>query len=336
MKPKLNLPKLQPTSSNTVNASVENDPNVSQVLGSLPKVNPNDLQIGDQLGHGATSSVCKARYLKNNQLYALKTIKFTQKKEVIQTIVNELHTQSKLDHPNIVHLFSAFYCNNQVHILMQLIDGESLADYLKFSPTIPERALGSLAWQSLQGLYYLRRHHVIHRDLKPSNILISKTGQLGIADFGLAKELRESMDSAQSFIGTICYMAPERLKEQDYSFVSDIWSLGLIIYECAYGKFPFSGDLTSINYWKLSEIAEQILEVDLPSSYSPGLTTFINRCLQLDPNKRANVEQLISDPWVVQYQDPSNTVFLQQYIQRAERKKDDFVAGKDMARSDFQ
>ena len=288
----------------------------------MPKVDPQDLEFGPKLGFGATSSVCKVKYKPNNQDYALKIIKFTEQSSVIQTIVNELHTQSKLDHPNIVHLFSAFYYKKQIHILMQLIDGASLFDYLNVIPTVPEQALGYLTWQSLQGLYYLRTHHVIHRDLKPSNILLSKNGQAKIADFGLAKELRESTQLVSSFTGTICYMAPERLQERDYSFVSDIWSLGVIVYQCAYGEFPLSKMFKKkIDYWELISISEQNIDIQLPPQYSPDLTTFLKKCLQINPKERATVEMLLTDPWVQQFQDPSNAIYLQQYIQQADKQK---------------
>ena len=117
-------------------------------------------------------------------------------------------------------------------------------------------------------------------------------------------------------------MAPERLQERDYSFVSDIWSLGVIVYQCAYGEFPLSKMFKKkIDYWELISISEQNIDIQLPPQYSPDLTTFLKKCLQINPKERATVEMLLTDPWVQQFQDPSNAIYLQQYIQQADKQK---------------
>lgn len=335
---KLVIPPLQinPTSQTSMQSSTQNqNPGVSQIIENLPIVQPSDLLICECLGHGATSTVYRAIYQNNGKSYALKAIKFTDKTEIIQTLVNELQTQSKLNHENVVHLFSAFYFQGRIHILMQFIDGASLGDYLKIIPTIPEPALGYLTWQSLQGLLYLRQHHVIHRDLKPSNILLSRDGVARIADFGMAKQLRESSELSESFVGTICYMAPERLSQEDYSFVSDIWSFGLITYESAIGKFPFQGDPSKLNYWNLFAATSNQIKVELPPSYSEGLKNFITLCLQPNQYKRATVEQLIEDPWVNKYKDPSNIQYVKAWIDQCEAKKRADLVGKKLLKDEF-
>jgi serine/threonine protein kinase len=89
-------------------------------------------------------------------------------------------------------------------------------------------------------LDYLSKKKIIHRDIKPSNILLNKSGEAKISDFGLSKQMTASINAFHSFHGTYMYMSPERLKTDDYGFDSDIWSLGVSIAECAVGKFPYN------------------------------------------------------------------------------------------------
>ena len=291
---------------------------------SLPitKATINDFETKESLGHGSQSIVYRVVKKDTGEVFALKKIKLLDDPKELQNIVTDVYCLNILRHPNIVRIYSAFFVDEHLQILMGYNDGLSLADYLRFTPTMPEPALGRLVWYVLQGLSYLRRNHYLHRDLKPSNILLSKSGEVKIADFGMARHLSASIENAQSFIGTWSYMAPERINNKFYSFKSDIWSLGMITYQCALGAFPYPGDSSTLNFWDLQAFVQKDISVNLSSDYSSGCKDFITDCLKVDPELRAAVEELVQHPWVLLYSNESADKPLQDWILQNERKRE--------------
>lgn len=313
---------IPPQNIQSTELTVSSDGNVA-ISKDFPPVLPQDLEILDSLGHGASSNVVRCRYIKSGEIFALKRIRYTEKREIVQQIVSELHALRMLKHPNIVPLFSAVYASGHIHILMSLIDGGSLADFLKASPQVPEPALGRICWFCLRGLLFLRQNHFLHRDLKPSNILISRTGEVRIADFGMARQLRESMEQAESFLGTMCYMSPERLEGEAYGFKSDIWSLGLILYQCVLGRFPISDDPKKVKFWDIVYEVKGMMEIKVPAGYSDGVRDFISRCLKVNPEERDGVEQLVAHPWALQFQGEDADAALLRWITDAQAKREE-------------
>ncbi|KAH0788632.1 STE family protein kinase [Histomonas meleagridis] len=321
---KIGIPKLTALETKPPNKEVEPKPLVPKTEQGNSKHHQfefQDFEIGPSLGSGASSTVYKAIHIPTGKVYAVKKIAFhNQPKELTQQVVSETYALRVLSHENIVTLNTVIYHKGFVYIVMPLIDGGSLFDMLRFSPIVPEAALGRIAWQCLQGLLYIRKNKFLHRDFKPGNILITKSGEVKIADFGMARQLNQSIDQAQSFLGTICYMSPERLNEKKYNFQSDLWSFGIILYQCALGRFPISfGDSKSPNYWDLIGKLTTDIDVKLPPQYSPGLTDLIASCLRIDPAKRVPVERLVEHPWVVQFRDKSANGPLLQWIAQCER-----------------
>lgn len=279
-----------------------------------------DFDVKEQLGSGSQSIVYRVIYRKTGESYALKKIRW-QGSSDLQKTITDIHCLNILRHPNIVRIYTAFYVDERVQILMSYNDGQSLADYLMFTPQMTEPALGRLVWCVLQGLSYLRRNYFLHRDLKPSNILISKKGEVKIADFGMARQLAASIEQAQSYIGTISYMAPERIENQSYSFKSDIWSLGMIVYQCALGKFPYPGDSDNITFWDLKAYVQNDIPVKLPEGYSTECHDFITSCLKIDQSKRAAVEDLVKLPWVIKFSNDAANQPLLEWVIANEKMK---------------
>ena len=259
-----------------------------------PMISLDDLEVKEVLGAGVQGTVYHVVHKPSGREFAQKDIKVIDKTNLQKTI-DEIHSLRILSHPNVVNLFTAFYQRRSIHILMDLVKGASLGDYIKFVPVVPEKALGEICVQVLNGLLYLRQNHILHRDLKPSNIMISLDGNVKIADFGLARQLRATNDFTKSFTGTTSYMSPERVREDKYGLKSDLWSLGVILYQCAIGNYPFGGKKAA--FWDLNFEAQDTVDVVLPESCSDLLKDFISRCLQVDTEKRASIEELISHPW---------------------------------------
>jgi mitogen-activated protein kinase kinase 1 len=140
----------------------------------------------------------------------------------------------------------------------------------------------------------------------------------------MARQLAMSVDKAQSFIGTMCYMAPERLRAEGYGFKSDVWSLGLIVYECAAGRFPVGESPARVTVFDFvaDKVGEAGIPVELPAGYSPELRDFITRCLRVDVDEREGIETLVEHPWALRYKDESANAALLEWVTRAEETRE--------------
>lgn len=176
-----------------------------------------------------------------------------------------------------------------MHIALEYMDAGSLTSILEVVKKIPEDILGLMTIQMLKGLDYLHKTmKVIHRDIKPSNILINKKGKLKIADFGVSGKIDKTLDCLSSWVGTMTHMSPERLKGEGYYADTDIWSLGLVLLECALGKFPFplEADLNDMGFWKILSLIENDEPCELPADeFSEEFRDFIKLTLNKKPGK---------------------------------------------------
>lgn len=263
-----------------------------------PQVKLRDLEFKDKLGEGAQGVVFSCIHIPSGKEFVVKSITVSDKSSLQRTI-DEIHSLRVLRNPYIVNLYSAFYQNGKIHILMDLINGASLGDYIKLNNKIPEAALGRICWQVLSGLFYLWRMHYLHGDLKLNNIIVSCNGSVKIADFELARLSRNTRGLTHSILGTTCYMSPERISREEYNIKCDVWSLGVIIYRCSMGRFPFGEKET--NFQSIYSDNQGDYEVLLDESFSQNATDFVTRCLQVDQEKRAGVEELISHSWMKEF-----------------------------------
>jgi serine/threonine protein kinase len=144
--------------------------------------------------------------------------------------------------PNVLSLYNAFKdpASGMINLVVEYMDGGSLEDLVRQGGCQDEHILSDIAFQTLTGLAYLHKNKNVHRDIKPANILCSSSGLIKIADFGISKALDKTTGFANSFVGTVSYMSPERITAENYSFPCDIWSLGLTILAVAKGRFPIS------------------------------------------------------------------------------------------------
>lgn len=176
--------------------------------------------------------------------------------------------------PHLVEFYDAYTTAQAgiVSIVMEYMSGGSLQELLSHGPLTDEEQLSSIARQVMKGLAFLHKGHQIHRDIKPANILRSFDGTVKLADFGIARELDDSMAKANTFIGTLIYMAPERIESEGYSYAADVWAVGLSILALALGKFPYS---TNGGYWALSRAIKEEPPPQVPDSFSKDFKEFI-------------------------------------------------------------
>ena len=263
------------------------------VIEKQPSLKPGErlghFEISGLLGRGGMGEVYRARDLRLRRDVAIKTLPsgFATDPERISRFEREARTASALNHPHIVFVFDIGHENGIYWIVSELVDGESLSTLIGRGPLSPRKVI-ELGTQIADGLAAAHGVGIVHRDLKPGNIMLRKDGCVKIVDFGLAKQQdlnagsTTEVSSPGVVVGTVGYMSPEQIRGGKLDSRSDIFSLGVILFEMISGKRPFTG-ASSV------EVMNAILNEDapeLPASAPPQLTSLIHHCLKKDPGRR--------------------------------------------------
>jgi len=255
-----------------------------------------------KLGSGAFGAVVLVKDTRNNRLYAMKKLTILDDKEGRRNI-EEVRLLKMMQHPTIVQLHDVFLTNDRklLCLVMTYCDSGDLAQQIseakhKRKP-IPEKSLLSWFAQVFLGIHYLHEHHLLHRDLKPQNLFLTESKKLiKIGDLGLAKMLTGDAEEF-SECGTPYYTAPEMINNQPYALPSDIWSLGICLYECLATHLPFKGESDV-------DLVKSITSEDpppLPDHYSQDVRGLVRWMLQKTPERRPTISQLLATPVVVKH-----------------------------------
>ncbi|KAG7504846.1 dual specificity mitogen-activated kinase kinase 4 isoform X3 [Solea senegalensis] len=274
-----------------------------------------DLKDLGEIGRGAYGSVNKMVHKPSNQIMAVKRIRSTvDEKEQKQLLMDLDVVMRSSDCPYIVQFYGALFREGDCWICMELM-ATSLDKFYKFvycslDDVIPEEILGKITLATVKALNHLKENlKIIHRDIKPSNILLDRNGNIKLCDFGISGQLVDSIAKTRD-AGCRPYMAPERIdpsaSRQGYDVRSDVWSLGITLYELATGRFP---------YPKWNSVFDQLTQVvrgDPPQlsnseerRFSPKFIAFVNVCLTKDESKRPKYKELLRDPFIQMYEERS-------------------------------
>lgn len=223
--------------------------------------------------------------------------------EQINQLISAADDLKELDHPNIVKYIGFLQSKELFCFILEYCEERSLYDQMKETKSSfsDERIIAKFILQVLNGLEYLHRNSTIHRDIKAQNILTKSSGVAKLADFGIAAKATENRGT---IAGTPNWMAPEIIKGNGATTLSDIWSLGCTIIELLTGKPPFSNMPTMSALFKLSDAGADEL---IPPGVSPLLEDFLQACLKNDPAFRPSAEKLLQHPWITQVADPMHT-----------------------------
>jgi serine/threonine protein kinase/Flp pilus assembly protein TadD len=241
-------------------------------------------QVIEELGHGGMGKVYKVFDTRIKEKVALKLIKHevASDKETIERFNNELRLARKIRQKNVCGMFDLGEAEGSYFITMEYVQGEDLKSMIRMAAGLTVGAVLSIGKQVCEGLIEAHSLGVVHRDLKPQNIMIDKGGNAKIMDFGIARSVREKGITGPSvLIGTPEYMSPEQAEAKEVDQQSDIYSLGIILYEMATGRVPFEGETAlSIAMKHTGEIPKN------PKQFNPNipdsLSGVILRCLEKD------------------------------------------------------
>ncbi|MCK5263109.1 MAG: CHASE2 domain-containing protein, partial [Gammaproteobacteria bacterium] len=269
--------------------------------GNIEKPMLGRYEIEKELGKGAMGAVYLGKDPKISRVVAIKTMALSQEfeddelEEVKERFFREAETAGRLNHPNIVTIFDAGDEHDLAYIAMEYLKGSDLVKYIKKDKLLPVTKVLSLMQQAADGLGYAHSFNVVHRDIKPANIMWDpETDSLKITDFGIARITDSSKTKTGMVLGTPSYMSPEQLAGKRVGGQSDLFSLGVMLFQMVTGQLPFVGDSMAALMYKIANEAHPA-----PESINPDLPrcigVIINRALQKDTEKRYQTGKQMAD-----------------------------------------
>lgn len=250
-----------------------------------------------RIGSGGMADVYKGKDHKLNRHVAIKVLKsdYRSDKVFIQKFLSEAQAAAGLMHPNVVNVYDVGQDRGLYYMVMELVEGITLKDYIEKKGRLSAKETVSISIQMVTGLQAAHKQNIIHRDIKPQNIIISKEGKVKVTDFGIARATTATQTISTSVMGSVHYTSPEQARGGAVDQKSDIYSVGITLYEMVTGHVPFDGDSTvSVALKHLQEeIVSPAEEVpDLPYS----LECIIMKCTQKNAERRYHdCESLLQD-----------------------------------------
>ena len=253
-------------------------------------------EIVGKIGTGGMADVYKAMDHKLNRFVAVKVLKpeFREDTTFIKKFRSEAQAAAGLTHPNIVNVFDVGDDGGVYYIVMELIEGITLKEYISKKGKLSIKEATSIAIQVSMGLEAAHSHGIVHRDVKPQNIIISTDGKVKVTDFGIARAASSNTISS-NVMGSVHYSSPEQVRGGYSDEKSDIYSLGITLYEMVTGRVPFDGDTTvaiAIKHLQEEMVPPSVYTPDLPYS----LEQIILKCTQKSVDRRySRMEDVIAD-----------------------------------------
>jgi len=254
-------------------------------------------QTLEVLGQGTYGTVYKALHIKTGKIVAAKIVGIIDKDQ-LESLKKEVKILRECQSSYIVQYYGSYYKDRKIWIIIENCDAGSVLDLIKITKkNLTEEHIASIIFMVLKGLEFLHGKKMIHRDIKAGNVLLSYDGNVKLADFGVSAQLIHSYSVRNEKMGSPYWMSPEVINRNDYSFSTDIWSLGITCIELAEGEPPFS-TLRMIKVMQMI-ITNPTKGLTNPSKWSKEFNDFVKVCLNVDPLKRPIAKELQKHPFLV-------------------------------------
>ena len=261
---------------------MENDKYIGRLLDGR-------YEILEAIGFGGMAVVYKARCHRLNRLVAIKILKDELSKD--EEFRNRFHAESqavaKLNHHNIMSVHDVSTHEGTDYIVMELIDGITLKQYMEKKGTLNWKETLHFAMQIAKALEHAHSQGIVHRDIKPHNVMVLKNGSAKVTDFGIARLMNQSNTLTKEALGSVHYISPEQAKGGRVDNRSDLYSLGVVMYEMITGRAPYDGDspvAVAIQHINGGAVMPSVLNPNIPG----GLEQIIMKCMATDPGQRYN------------------------------------------------
>lgn len=273
-------------------------------------------ELKEEMGIGSTSKCYRCVRKSDNKEFACKVIDKRQVEMKFSGLLDQFYIEIQvlqtLNHPNIISLQDTYESNERIYIIMELMKGGELFDYVVEKGTLSEEEASILVRKITSAVAHMHQQNIIHRDLKPENLLLtnkSSNAEVKLIDFGLAKIMLEE-PVASSFLGTKGYLAPEMLQRHSYDKAIDMWALGVIVFVLLCGCLPFDDDSSRIANDAAARKKFTLRFPKWASSLSASAKDLLHNLLEINPKTRYTADQALNHPWV-----SGKTVQLNNYLQ---------------------
>lgn len=250
----------------------------------------NRYRLDDKLGEGGMATVFSGTDTLLRRRVAVKVLRaqYAADEEFVRRFYQEAESAAKLNHPNVVNTYDVGREGDTYFIVMELVDGPSLAEVIAADGKLPEPVAIDYAAQVCNGLAYAHRQGLLHRDIKPANILVTKDDVVKLSDFGIARAVSQqtmAMTKPGLVMGSVFYLSPEQAQGHELHESSDLYSVGVVLYQMLTGKVPYGGE--SPVTVALKHIGDPVPTLDTAElGVSPALAAIVNKLLQKNPQSR--------------------------------------------------